>query len=171
MLLVPERTRDRGPSDREDFAAFFDGHHASLFGALYLLTRNRYEAEEIMQDAFLKVFERWERVASLDDPVGYLYRTAMNLFRKRWRRASMAMRRTVGLISRDDEIAQIELRVDVVRAVASLSPRQRTAIVLIDLLDLSSEEAGRILGISPGTVRMHASRGRAALAALLGGPQ
>lgn len=83
----------------------------------------------------------------------------------------MAMRRTIGLISRDDEIAQIELRVDVVRAVASLSPRQRTAIVLIDLLDLSSEEAGRILGISPGTVRMHASRGRAALAALLGGPQ
>jgi len=171
MLLVPERTRDRGPSDREDFAAFFDGHHASLFGALYLLTRNRYEAEEIMQDAFLKVFERWGRVVSLDDPVGYLYRTAMNLFRKRWRRASMAMRRTIGLISRDDEIAQIELRVDVVRAVASLSPRQRTAIVLIDLLDLSSEEAGRILGISPGTVRMHASRGRAALAALLGGPQ
>jgi RNA polymerase sigma-70 factor (ECF subfamily) len=171
MLLVPERTRDRGPSDREDFAAFFDGHHASLFGALYLLTRNRYEAEEIMQDAFLKVFERWERVVSLDDPVGYLYRTAMNLFRKRWRRASMAMRRTIGLVSPDDEIAQIELRVDVVRAVASLSPRQRTAIVLIDLLDLSSEEAGRILGISPGTVRMHASRGRAALAALLGGRQ
>ena len=171
MLLVPERTRDRGPSDREDFAAFFDGHHASLFGALYLLTRNRYEAEEIMQDAFLKVFERWERVVLLDDPVGYLYRTAMNLFRKRWRRASMAMRRTIGLISRDDEIAQIELRVDVVRAVASLSPRQRTAIVLIDLLDLSSDEAGRILGISPGTVRMHASRGRAALAALLGGSQ
>lgn len=171
MLLVPERTRDRGSADREDFAAFFDGHHASLFGALYLLTRNRHEAEEIMQDAFLKVFERWERVVSLDDPVGYLYRTAMNLFRKRWRRASMAMRRTIGLISRDDEIAQIELRVDVVRAVASLSPRQRTAIVLIDLLDLSSEEAGRILGISPGTVRMHASRGRAALAALLGGPQ
>jgi RNA polymerase sigma-70 factor (ECF subfamily) len=110
-------------------------------------------------------------VVSLDDPVGYLYRTAMNLFRKRWRRASMAMRRTIGLVSPDDEIAQIELRVDVVRAVASLSPRQRTAIVLIDLLDLSSEEAGRILGISPGTVRMHASRGRAALAALLGGRQ
>jgi RNA polymerase sigma-70 factor (sigma-E family) len=171
MLLVPERTRDRGPSDREDFTAFFDGHHADLFGALYLMTRNRHEAEEIMQDAFLNVFERWERVASLDDPVGYLYRTAMNLFRKRWRRASMALRRTTGLVPRDDEIEQIESRVDVVRAVALLSPRQRMAIVLIDLLDLSSEEAGRILGISPGTVRMHASRGRAALAVLLGGPQ
>jgi RNA polymerase sigma-70 factor (ECF subfamily) len=151
------------------FETFFDDHHAGLFGALYLITRNRHEAEEIMQDAFLKVFERWERVASLDDPEGYLYRTAMNLFRKRLRRASLAVRRTVGLIPRDDEFSLVEIRVDVVRAVASLSPRQRAVIVLVDLLDFSSEEAGRMLGIAPGTVRMHASRGRAALAGMLKG--
>jgi len=77
------------PADRRDsFEAFFEDHHADLFGALYLITRNRHEAEEIMLDAFLKLLERCERVGSLADPVGYLYRTAMNLFRKRWRRAS-----------------------------------------------------------------------------------
>jgi RNA polymerase sigma factor (sigma-70 family) len=105
----------------------------------------------------------------MDDPVGYLYRTAMNLFRKRLRRASLAVRLTVGLIPRDDEFSLVEIRVDVVRAVASLSPRQRAVIVLVDLLDFSSEEAGRMLGIAPGTVRMHASRGRAALAGMLKG--
>src|SRR5829696_4858759 len=83
------------PADRTDsFEVFFADRHADLFGALYLITRNRHEAEEIMQDAFLNVFERWERVISLEDPVGYLYRTAMNLLRKRWRRASVAVRRT-----------------------------------------------------------------------------
>jgi len=166
MVSVPSSTSI--PGDRaHSFEAFFEDHHADLFGALYLITRDRYEAEEIMQDAFLKVFERWERVSSLTDPVGYLYRTAMNLFRKRWRRASVVLRRTMGSIPRDDEISLIETRVDVVRAVASLSPRQRAVIVLIDLLDFNSEEAGRVLGIAPGTVRMHASRGRAALASKL----
>ena len=41
-----------------------------------------------MQDAFLSVWERWDRVGEMDDPLGYLYRTAMNLFRKRYRRTS-----------------------------------------------------------------------------------
>ena len=50
-----------------------------------------------MQDAFLTVWERWDRVGGMDDPVGYLYRTAMNLFRKRYRRAMLSVRRTVGL--------------------------------------------------------------------------
>jgi RNA polymerase sigma-70 factor, ECF subfamily len=40
---------------------------------------NRAEAEELAQDAFLKVWERWDRVADIEEPVGYLYRTAMNL--------------------------------------------------------------------------------------------
>jgi RNA polymerase sigma-70 factor, ECF subfamily len=156
------------PVDRADsFEAFFADHHADLFGAMYLITRNRHEAEEIMQDAFLKVLERWDHVSSLADPVGYLYRTAMNLFRKRWRRASLMLRRTVGFTPPDDEISLIERRVDVVRAVASLSPRQRAVIVLTDLLDFSSEEAARMLGVRSGTVRMHASRARAALASML----
>jgi len=139
------------PVDGTDsFAAFFEDHHADLFGAVYLITRNRHEAEEITQDAFLKVLERWERVSSLADPVGYLYRTAMNLFRKRWRRASVMLRRTVGLSDRDDLISVIETRVDVARALASLSPRQRAVVVLTELLEFSSEEAGRMLGDRAG---------------------
>ena len=81
------------------------------------------------------------------------------------------LRRTVGFTPRDDEIAVIETRVDVARALASLSPRQRAVIVLTELLEFSSEDAGRMLGIASGTVRMHASRGRATLADMLGGPR
>ena len=153
------------------FESFFEEHRSKVYGAMCLVTGNQQEAEEITQDAFLRVLERWDRVSSLADPVGYLYRTAMNLFRKRWRKASFVLRRTVGLSPQDDEIAVIETRVDVARALASLSPRQRAAVVLTELLEFSSEEAGRMLGIAPGTVRMHASRGRAALADRLGSAQ
>jgi RNA polymerase sigma factor (sigma-70 family) len=166
--MVPVPTRPVALEEPTGFETFFEDHHADLFTALCLITRDRYEAEEIMQDAFLNLLERWERVRSLEDPVGYLYRTALNLFRKRWRRTSRFVRRSVGMTTRDDEFLQIETRVDVVKAIASLSPRQRIVIVLTDLLGFDSEEVGRLLGIQPGTVRMHASRGRAALADTLG---
>lgn len=51
------------------------------------MTRNRFEAEEFGQDAFLSVYERRDRVAKMDEPTGYLYRTAMNAFRS-WHRRS-----------------------------------------------------------------------------------
>src|SRR5690349_8376946 len=74
------------------FEDFFSQHHLRLFRAVWLLTRNRHEAEEVMQDAFLRTWERWDRVSAMPDPVGYLYRTAMNLFRSRRRRAAVALR-------------------------------------------------------------------------------
>src|SRR4051812_32446251 len=82
------------PSE-QSFEAFFEEERADLFSALWLVTRNRQEAEEIMQDAFLKLWERWDRVRRLDDPTGYLYRTAMNGFRNRARRAAVALRKTL----------------------------------------------------------------------------
>jgi DNA-directed RNA polymerase specialized sigma24 family protein len=69
------------------FGEFFEEHHRRLFSALCAATANRQEAEEVMQEAFLKLWERWDRVSGLEDPVGYLYRTAMNVFRKRLCRA------------------------------------------------------------------------------------
>jgi hypothetical protein len=60
------------------FEEFFEREHHALFAALLLLTRQRQEAEEIMQDSFLKLWERWDHVRDLENPTGYLYRTAMN---------------------------------------------------------------------------------------------
>ena len=146
-----------------DFEVFFEQHHERLFRALWLLTRNRQEAEEVMQDAFLRLWERWD-VAGGPDPAGYLYRTAMNVWRSRLRRAAVAARNVIHHSPGDDQIAEIEERDAVVRALAPLPPRQRAAIVLMDVLDLSSERAGEVLGIRPATVRVLAARARAALA-------
>ena len=69
------------PAEQADdaFGRFFEEHHERLHAALWLVARDGHEAEEIAQDAFLKVWERWDRVGGIEDPAGYLFRTAMNL--------------------------------------------------------------------------------------------
>jgi len=142
------------------FEAFFHAHHRDVYGAMWLITRDRQESEEIMQDAFLRVWERWDRVGGLEDPEGYLYRTAMNVFRSRKRRAAMAIRRLGHEPPADDLLGSIERREVLVQALASLTPRERAAVVLTDVLGFSSEEAGKALGIKSATVRVLAARGR-----------
>jgi RNA polymerase sigma factor (sigma-70 family) len=142
------------------FQAFFTEHHDDLFAAMWLITRDRHEAEEIMQDAFLRLWERWDRVAGVEDPEGYLYRTAMNVFRSRRRRAVLAIRRLGRPAPPDDLLEAVERREILVQALSSLTPRERAAVVLTDVLGFSSEEAGRSLGIKPVTVSVLASRGR-----------
>jgi RNA polymerase sigma-70 factor (ECF subfamily) len=155
-----------GPS--LDFEGFFEAHHQRLFRALWLMTRNRDEAEEVVQDAFLRVWQRWDRVGNGSDPAGYLYRTAMNLWRSRLRRAAVAMRNVVHQIQREDEMAAVDQQDAVIRALAPLPQRQRAAVILLDVLDLSSERAGAALGIEPVTVRVLAARARATLAKEIG---
>lgn len=154
---------DARPPRAPSFEEFFAREKEQLFGSLCLVTRNRHEAEDITQDAFVRVFERWERVGGLADPRGYLYRTAMNAFRSRYRRAVLASRRTLRVTRADDAIADVDARDATVRALARLSHRQRAAVVLTDLLGFPSEEAAAMLGIRASTLRVHVSRAHAAL--------
>jgi RNA polymerase sigma-70 factor (ECF subfamily) len=145
------------------FETFFETEHRRLFRAMYLVTGNLHEAEELMQDAFLRLWERWDRVSVLEDPTGYLYRTAMNAFRSRYRRTARAARRAIRPGAELDAFADIDERDRVGRAVALLPPRQRAAIVLTELLGYPSDEAGSLMGVKAVTVRALASQARAAL--------
>jgi len=142
------------------FESFYDAESQTLFRRLWLVTGDRAEAEELMQDAFLKVWERWEQVGAMDDPVGYLYRTAMNLFRKRYRRAVLAIRRSIGLAPSRDGFADADDRDTVRRVLSTLPPRQRAALVLTEMLGFSPNEAGRALGVQASTVRSLSHQGR-----------
>jgi RNA polymerase sigma-70 factor (ECF subfamily) len=154
---------DRAAVPAMDFEQLVEIEGRGLLGALRLLAKDRAEAEDVMQEAFLRVWERWDRVAELDDPTGYLYRTALNIYRKRLRRAAVAIRRAVAAAPARDELAEVDERDVVLRALAALTPRQRMSVVLTDLLDYSSEDAARLMGIKSATVRVLASQGRAAL--------
>jgi RNA polymerase sigma factor (sigma-70 family) len=145
------------------FEVFFDREAVTLFRRLYAVTGDAGEAEEIMQDAFLALWERWDRVRTMEDPTGYLYRTSMNVFRKRGRRAALAIRKRLALVPDAVPFADIDAQQDVVAALRILTPRQRAAIVLLDVLDYSSEDAGKALGVTAGTARGLASRARETL--------
>jgi RNA polymerase sigma-70 factor (ECF subfamily) len=145
----------------DTFESFFAATNPRLFTALWLVTGDRYEAEEIAQDAFLRVLERWDRVGGLENPESYVFRTAMNVFRNRYRRAALAVRRSISLAPHaSDELAAVEDRDEIVRLLRPLPPRQRAAVVATSILDLSAEEAGRVLGMRSATVRALTSRAR-----------
>jgi RNA polymerase sigma-70 factor, ECF subfamily len=151
-----------------DFESFFRAEHRRLVKALYLVTGSAHEADEVAQEAFLKVWERWDRVGAMEDPTGYLYRTAMNAFRSRVRGALAAACRVVRFREVADDFAQVDERDVVVRALGRLTRRQRAAIVLTEYLGYSTEEAATTLGVKAVTVRVLASQGRAALRDALG---
>lgn len=151
------------------FEAFFRVENPALYRRLWLITGNRSEAEDIMQESFLKLWERWDRVGEIHDPTGYLYRTAMNIFRRRYRRGVLAIRKGLAMTPAEDEFARAEDRQVVRRILSTLTPRQRAALVLTEMLGFTSEEAGRALGIKAGTVRALAHQGRGAFAQAMGG--
>jgi RNA polymerase sigma factor (sigma-70 family) len=133
---VTEREAPAPPASFEDF---FEAEQPRLLRALYLVTGNLQEAEELMQDAFVAVWERWDRVAAMDEPVGYLYRTAMNRFRSRLRRVNRAARKVVGSAEGGDAFAAADERDALARALAALAERQRAALVLTELLGYGSD--------------------------------
>ena len=134
------------------FEAFFEDEKERLLRILCVITGSRAEAEDLAQEAFTKVFERWETVGGIEDPAGYLHRTAMNLFRNQYRRARQTLRSAVGLAPEQDVFKAVEDRDVASHALATLTPRQRAALVLTEALGYSGEEAGRLLGIKASTV-------------------
>ena len=87
----------------------------------------------------------------------------MNVFRNRYRRAGLALRRTLAVAPADDDLSAVEDRDEIVRLLNGLIPQQRAAIVLTALLGFTSEEAGRMLGMRASTVRVLSTRARASL--------
>jgi RNA polymerase sigma-70 factor, ECF subfamily len=148
---------------RARFDSFFEDERERLFKALYFVTGNREDAEELTQEAFMRLWERWEDIDRIDDPTGYLFRVALNGFRMRRRRAATAIRKLVPVTESSDGFLEAEMRADVRQLLLGITPRQRAALLLVDLLGYSSEQAARILHVRPSTVRALATRGRKAL--------
>jgi RNA polymerase sigma-70 factor, ECF subfamily len=163
--VVELRREHEAPMEPRSFEALFLDHHDRLYRALYFITGSRADAEELMQDAFLKLWERWDEIGTIEDPVAWLFRVSLNGFRMRARRARVAARRLVPVTSARDPFEDVNIREDVRRMLRALPQRQRAALVLTEIFDYSSEQAAQILGIRPTTVRALASQGRAALRA------
>jgi RNA polymerase sigma-70 factor (ECF subfamily) len=160
---LAERSGSRPHVADTDFESFYLGQRVRLFRALVVVTRDVHAAEDVAQEAFVRVWERWDRVRRMEDPTGYLYRTALNGWFQIHRRVVRAGRRVVPIGEALDPLTIVEERDDLARRVLDLPARQRAALVLIEYLGYDSARAGRALGIRPGTVRRLASKGLATL--------
>jgi RNA polymerase sigma-70 factor (ECF subfamily) len=145
--------------------------YRSVLRAVVFLVPTREDAHDVVQEAFARALSRWDDVSRLDNPETWVRRVAINGaidLGRRNRSRRIAYRRVFG---RGDVVpAPDSASTDVERALASLKPAQRQAIVLHHLLDLSVAEIAAQTGRPTGTVKTNLARGRAALAALLREP-
>ena len=149
------------------FEEFFEAEHVRLARALYLLTGSALEADELTQEAMVRVYERWDRVREMGSPQGYLFRTAMNLHRSRVRWLASRARHILQATPSPDPAEVVQSRDSLTRALASLPTGQRGAVVLVEWLGMDPQEAATALGIKPGSLRARLSRAKAALRQIL----
>lgn len=155
-------------SEAPTFDDFFVRHNERLTRACLLLTGDATAAEDLAQESMAKILERWDRVSTMESPDGYLYRTALNLHRNALKRVATGARLRF-LAPAEHETDVTERVLDIRRAVRSLPVAQRQALVLVDLLGYTSEEAAPILGISAASVRGRTHRARTTLRQRFGG--
>lgn len=158
----PDVTAGTADDVATSFEEFFELERARLFGLLVLVTGARHEAEEVAQDAFVTVWERWDRVSAMENQAGYLHRTAINSFRKRYRRAQI-LRRLLGSLAPREASASADAPLMLSEALRALTPRQRAALVLTELLGYSAKEAAAALGVRPSTIGALKHQGREVL--------
>jgi RNA polymerase sigma-70 factor, ECF subfamily len=151
-----------------DFDAFFQDEYTPLLRLMYAMTGNLAEAEELAQEAMTRALERWNRVGAMASPAGYVYRTAVNLNRSRLRRIAPPLRWSRETAQSSE--SEPEVIGSLVAALMTLPRGQREAVLLVEWLGLDANEAGRILGISPSSVRSRVHRAKASLAGGSGDP-
>jgi RNA polymerase sigma-70 factor (ECF subfamily) len=155
------------PSVSSDAREFYAGCYPRLVGLLALVSGNRADAEEVAQEAFVRLIPRWATVSAYDNPEAWVRTVAFRLLSNRRRRA----RNGLAALSRAEqpvvEGPPSGDAVDVSRALAALTPGQRQVVVLHYFVDLSVDEIAHDLGIAAGTVKSRLARARAALAPLL----
>jgi RNA polymerase sigma-70 factor (ECF subfamily) len=174
--------------DAAAWEALAKGQHRRIYGICYRFTGNATEAEDLTQEAFLKMYRN---LSSFDPAKGgfttWLTTLTRNLLVDNYRRTRMerasdsldetygddddgptkAERLADGGKTQEQHVSGLELRAQIQHALAQVSPDLREAVILRDLEDMDYKEIAEILGVPQGTVKSRISRGRAELAKLL----
>ncbi len=151
----------------EDFDAFYASTSRGLLSQLYGLTGDWAEAQDCLQEAYARAWQRWSTVSKADAPAAWVRVVAVRLARSKWRRAQHGLRLYRQQREPEPLAGPSPETVALVTALRSLPEAQRRALVLHHLGDLSVAEIAREEGTPEGTIKARLSRGRAALAELL----
>lgn len=165
--LVHMATQDRHHDKDADFSAYMAARQPALYRTAYLLAGDHSGAEDLLQNAFAKLYLSWDKIRDREALDGYVRRIMVNENNSLWRRAWKRREHTTdtmpetGMHDAYDDGMGGELW----SFVQTLPPKQRAVVVLRYYEQLSEAEIADVLGISPGTVKSQASRALAALRA------
>jgi RNA polymerase sigma-70 factor (sigma-E family) len=166
--------RERRHAQQDEILETYEAHHRELVRFAALVAPEPAMAEDLVQEAFVKLYAAWRRI---EDPArvgGYLRSTVLNLARGRARHLGVIRRSRPeprpDAASAESRAIVNDDRDRVVTALRHLSDRQQACLVLRHYEDRSESEIADILDISIGPVRTHVHRGMRALASILGEP-
>ena len=158
-------------SAEDRLTELYTAHYRSLVRLAAFLTGDRDNAEEVVQDAYVKVHGSWRGLREPDKAEAYLRTAVVNLSRSRLRRKVVAAKHLpepLGDVASAESSAMRTVQRDLVMgALQQLPPRQREAVVLRYYGDLSEAQTAAAMGCSVGAVKSHTSRAMASLRPLL----
>ena len=152
----------------DDFDAFYRDTSRRLVRYAYGLTGDPVEAQDLVQEAYARAWQRWRRLSGYEEPEAWLRLVVSRLSADRWRRLGVRRSRAAADPPPAPAAPPSEDTVLLVRAMRTLPAAQRRALTLYYLLDRSVGQIAAETGVSSGTVKSWLSRGRAGLAAQLG---
>lgn len=157
-------------TDERSFDDFYRAAHRRLVHQLYALTGSTAEAQDCVAEAFARAWQRWPSLRAEGDPEAWVAVVARRVAVSRWRRARTALQHLRR--QRDEPVVEApsEDHAVLVAALRRIPAAQREAIVLHHLSGLPVEEVARQTGVAVGTTKARLSRGRGALAEVLGEP-
>jgi RNA polymerase sigma-70 factor (ECF subfamily) len=151
-------------TDELDFDGFYAATFRRVVGQVYAMTGNLSEAEDSVQEAYARAWERWGKIRAYSDPEAWVRTVAYRISVSSWRKA--AVRRSAQQRERaDGDVPGMNPDyLALVAALRKISADQRQSIVLHHLVGLSVEEIAAETGAPSGTVKTRLARGRKALA-------
>ena len=155
--------------DDAAFAAWYRSEHPRLLAAMTVVTRDLHTAQDVTSEAFARALAAWTRVSAMESPTGWTYRVALNVARRRARRAALEQRLLRRMVPPDAGLPE-ERSIELWDAVRALPPRARTAIALRYAAGLSEAEVATAMNVAVGTASATLSAARRTLAIALGDP-
>jgi RNA polymerase sigma-70 factor (ECF subfamily) len=151
---------------KREFEVFYLKVRTPCFRALCVTVPNRDEAEELLAEAFSRAFQNWSEIRHHPSPSAWIVRTALNLHRDNWRKSVNARRHLVAVPDKyEDQTSMVDPVL--LRHMRNLPEQQLLVVIHRVLLDLSTEQTAKALGIAEGTVSTHLKRGLANLREVL----
>jgi RNA polymerase sigma factor (sigma-70 family) len=169
VTVEPGTLRAGDVVDDAAFASWYRNEHPRLLAAMTIVTNDLHVAQDVTAEAFARALAAWNRVSNMESPTGWTYRVALNVVRRRARRAALEQRAFRRMVPAGEGLPP-ERAIELWDAVSALPPRARTAIALRYAAGLSEAEVAEAMHVKVGTVSATLSNARRALAVSLGEP-